>query len=61
MVDCANAVVADHYNVPAIFSFDKFYRRLEVKTSRTLIEWHLLPVIRRIKILDAEDLQSMIE
>ena len=28
LVDCANAVALRHFNIPAIFSFDGFYKRL---------------------------------
>jgi predicted nucleic acid-binding protein len=32
MVDCANAVVTQHFSIPEIFSFDKFYKQLHLKT-----------------------------
>jgi predicted nucleic acid-binding protein len=32
MVDCSNAVVMKHFEIPEIFSFDKFYRRAGLKT-----------------------------
>jgi predicted nucleic acid-binding protein len=31
MVDCANAVVTQHFSIPEIFSFDKFYKQLNLK------------------------------
>lgn len=34
MVDCANAVFAKHLAIPRIFSFDKFYKRLNLATVR---------------------------
>ncbi len=34
MIDCANAVVAKHFGIPRIFSFDKFYRRLKIRTAQ---------------------------
>lgn len=32
MVDCSNAVVMQHFSIPEIFSFDKFYKQLHLKT-----------------------------
>jgi predicted nucleic acid-binding protein len=31
MVDCSNAVIMEHFEIPEIFSFDHFYRHLKLK------------------------------
>ncbi len=32
MVDCGNAIVATRFGIPSVFSFDRFYKRLNLKT-----------------------------
>ncbi|MBZ0285216.1 MAG: PIN domain-containing protein [Anaerolineae bacterium] len=34
IVDCANVVIIQHFAIPSIFSFDRFYTRFHIPTER---------------------------